>query len=180
MRLYCLIYNTHILTKLRLRSKEKSILTERNQRGSLSYMDKKVLFPALGGLLILGVGIGYYSFKSSAPKAENNSVLSSQSSQSEIAPSGQNVVTITADGFSPRVMTIKKGETVTWTNKDSNPHTVNSDPHPTHELYPILNTVGLIDAGQSKSLTFADPGTYTYHDHLEASLTGEVIVITTP
>lgn len=150
-------------------------MTEGNQRGSLSYMNKKVLFPALGGLLIVGVGIGYYSFKSFAPKADNNSVLSSQGSQSE-APSGQNVVTITADGFSPRVVTIKKGETVTWTNKDTNPHTVNSDPHPVHGLYPILNTVGFINAGESKSLAFTEAGTYTYHDHFNASLTGEVVV----
>lgn len=84
-------------------------------------------------------------------------------------------VTISATGFSPKTVTIKVGEAVTWTNSDSANHTVNSDPHPTHTIYPSLN-LGPIQPGTSKSLTFDKVGTYRYHDHLNPSLTGTVTV----
>src|SRR5579884_1535566 len=85
-----------------------------------------------------------------------------------------NAVTENADGFSPATITIKAGDTVTWTNTDTNPHTVNSNPHPTHTDYPPLNGVGQIAPGQSKSFTFSQPGTYHYHDHLDPVHQGTV------
>lgn len=94
---------------------------------------------------------------------------------SPTASASEHLVTITSAGFSPSVITIKSGEIVTWMNNDTAPHTVNSDPHPTHTLYPILNTVGRIDPGAKKSLTFQPPGSYKYHDHLNPTLTGQVV-----
>ncbi len=87
----------------------------------------------------------------------------------------KNIVNINSNGFSPKNVTIKVGESVTWVNKDSEDHTVNSDPHPTHTSYPPLN-LGLIKPGDQKSLTFDQAGTYKYHDHLNPSLTGSVTV----
>lgn len=87
-----------------------------------------------------------------------------------------NTVKVTTNGFLPQSLTIKAGDTVTWMNADSENHTVNSDPHPTHTLFPILNKVGLMKAGESKSLQFTQAGTYKYHDHLNSSLTGTITV----
>lgn len=87
-----------------------------------------------------------------------------------------NTVTITQSGFLPKSVTIKVGETVTWINDDSASHTVNSDLHPIHTLFPILNKVSLIKAGEKKSLQFTTAGTFTYHDHLNPSSTGSVTV----
>lgn len=86
-----------------------------------------------------------------------------------------NLVKITSSGFSPQTLTIKLGDSVTWENDDSENHTVNSAPHPTHTAYPSLN-LGVIKPGDQKSLTFPTTGTYKYHDHLNPSLTGSVTV----
>ena len=85
------------------------------------------------------------------------------------------IVKITQSGFSPKTVTIKVGEAVTWMNDDSAVHTVNSAVHPTHQVYPPLN-LGNIQAGGKLSLTFPEAGTYKYHDHLNPSLTGSVTV----
>lgn len=97
---------------------------------------------------------------------------------SAASPSGamsENVVTISSSGFSPKDITIKAGESVTWMNNDSAVHTVNSAVHPTHQLYPPLN-LGNIQAGGKVSLAFPGAGTYKYHDHLNPSSTGSVTV----
>ncbi len=85
------------------------------------------------------------------------------------------IVKITQSGFSPKAVTIKTGEVVTWVNDDSTVHAVNSAVHPTHQVYPPLN-LGNVQAGGKVSLTFPTAGTYKYHDHLTPSLTGSVVV----
>ena len=85
-------------------------------------------------------------------------------------------VEITKDGFSPETIQVQKGTQVTWTNKDSSPHQVASDPHPTH-----TNLKGLVSdsltQGDSFSFIFEKEGTFTYHDHLNPlKFKGTVIV----
>ncbi len=94
---------------------------------------------------------------------------------SESATVAQNSVTISQTGFSPATITIKIGESITWENTDTENHTVNSDNHPTHLLYSFLN-LGLLKPEETKSVTFDKTGTYTYHDHLNPSLTGSITV----
>lgn len=84
-------------------------------------------------------------------------------------------VKITSSGFVPKAITVKVGESISWENTDTAAHTVNSDNHPTHLLYPFLN-VGTIKPGETKSLTPSKAGTFTYHDHLNPSLTGSITV----
>ena len=88
---------------------------------------------------------------------------------------GETMVSITQSGYSPKDITIKIGDSVVWTNNDSATHTISSDPHPTHTLYPFLN-VGPLKPGEKKSVQFTTAGTFTYHDHLNPSLTGTVTV----
>lgn len=87
----------------------------------------------------------------------------------------EKLVTITTAGFTPKDITIKAGENVTWMNSDTIDHTVNSAPHPTHTIYPPLN-LNTIKPGEKKSLTFPTAGTFKYHDHLNPSLFGSVTV----
>lgn len=87
-----------------------------------------------------------------------------------------NLVTNGINGFTPETVTIKVGDSVTWVNSDLKNHTVNSDPHPSHTAYPSLNTIGLLKPGEKKSLVFPTKGTYGYHDHLNPSHTGTIIV----
>lgn len=86
------------------------------------------------------------------------------------------VVKISASGFTPKNITIKVGGSVSWENEDNEDHTVNSAPHPTHTLFPILNQVGLIIPEGTKSVKFTTAGIFKYHDHLNPSLNGTVTV----
>lgn len=87
----------------------------------------------------------------------------------------QATVTYTKDGFNPKSITIKAGTRVTWINKSGKMTTVNSNDHPAHKLYPPLN-LGEFPDNSSVQLVFVKPGSYGYHNHLNPSQTGEIIV----
>ncbi len=94
------------------------------------------------------------------------------------------VVTYTDSGFSPKSLTIKKGETVTWINQSSESLWVASNPHPTHSGYPTkggcisstFDSCKPITKGESWSFTFDIVGTWGYHNHLNPSSRGTIIV----
>lgn len=135
-------------------------------------------------VIVLVVFAGWYFLKSQKSsvdtQTQTSQVTTETVSASPTASASGSVmetgtVKITSSGFTPESITIKAGESVTWTNDDSANHIVASNPHPTHTDYPPLN-IGLIKPGDSKSLSFPTAGTYKYHDHLNPSLTGSVTV----
>lgn len=65
-------------------------------------------------------------------------------------------------GFVPNTLTIRAGQTVTWTNSDTNVHTVTSNAGYT----PAFDSGGLA-TGQKFSFQFNQPGTYGYHSQTE-------------
>ncbi|HEX7456205.1 MAG TPA: cupredoxin domain-containing protein [Candidatus Nanoarchaeia archaeon] len=73
-------------------------------------------------------------------------------------------VEITKDGFSPATISVNKGATITWTNKDTAPHWVASDPHPTHTGLAGFDSGENTSQGETYSFTFEKSGTFTYHD----------------
>ncbi len=85
-------------------------------------------------------------------------------------------VIVTSAGFSPAIVEIVQGGTVTWMNNDTVAHQIASAPHPVHTDYPPLNSVGTLQPGQSRSLKFDQVGTYRYHDHLNLASKGTVVV----
>lgn len=87
----------------------------------------------------------------------------------------QNTITYTDSGFTPATLSVKVGDTVTVVNRSSRPLQFSSDVHPTHTNNPELNqrTAG---PGDNVSFTINKPGTHGYHDHLDASRTGTLIV----
>lgn len=94
------------------------------------------------------------------------------------------MVGISGSGFSPSSLMIKAGDTVVFQNNDSGLHWPASAVHPTHTAYP--ETGGCIGSkfdactglAQSETFTFTfnQKGTWNYHDHLNPSLTGTVVV----
>ncbi|MBI4036579.1 cupredoxin domain-containing protein [Candidatus Daviesbacteria bacterium] len=144
-------------------------------------MSRNNLIIILAVVVILLVG-GYMLFKSQGgynPSQPSSTYTSSPSPSpspaTTSATAAQNVVTISSTGFNPSSITIKKGESVNWMNSDSSAHAVNSAVHPTHLIYPPLN-LGTIQPGNQKLLIFPVAGTYKYHDHLNPSSTGVVVV----
>ena len=75
-------------------------------------------------------------------------------------------VSIQSFNFSPGELTIKVGETVTWTNYDNAQHTVTGNGF----------SSGTLDVEQSFMHTFTEPGTYKYHCNFHSSMNGKVIV----
>jgi len=86
------------------------------------------------------------------------------------------VVIIYSDsGFAPASINVKVGQSVVFKNTSSKAVRVNSAPHPSHTLYPELN-LGSINAGESKSVTVTNTGTKKYHNHLNPSENGSIVV----
>lgn len=87
-------------------------------------------------------------------------------------------VDIGAKGFIPATISITVGQSVTWKNTDVNmkAHSVASDPYPTDNELPGLNSRESIKPGDTYSYVFSKAGTYSYHDNLNPSFTGTVLV----
>jgi amicyanin len=81
-------------------------------------------------------------------------------------PLDANTVVIQNYEFSPSVIRIKQGDTVTWTNRDSVQHNV---AHNSFES-PLLRR------GETYQYTFNAPGTYEYHCSPHPYMVGTVIV----
>jgi plastocyanin len=75
-------------------------------------------------------------------------------------------ITITAAGVSPKEVTVSVGQRVQFVNNDSQAHTMNSDPHPTHGQCPGIDDVGFVAVGQTKATSNLNTArTCGYHDH---------------
>jgi len=84
-------------------------------------------------------------------------------------------VTFTASGFNPQTITVKIGTRVIWSNKSGATGTINSDNYPTNLLFPFLN-LGRFNDGSRMSTLFNKLGKYTYHNQLNPTQKGTVIV----
>lgn len=120
---------------------------------------KKILFIALVAIAV---------FVSGCYQPSSNINTTIQQGGTTPAASGT-TVDIKNFAFNPATITISKGQTVTWTNMDSAPHTVTS-------------TTGVFDSksiepGQTFSYTFNDAGTFEYSCTNHPSMQhGKVIV----
>ncbi len=129
---------------------------------------------------ILGIiGFAVWSNRSQGATEPLIQEQPSQPPSAQANPSPENspssVVEVNYDGtsFSPSPITIKKGATVRFVNKSSSPMWVASNPHPVHTDYPGFDQK---QRGDSYEFTFDKTGTWGYHNHLEPSITGQIIV----
>jgi amicyanin len=90
------------------------------------------------------------------------------SSTGPAAPVAGNAVTIDNFKFDPATLTVPVGSTVTWTNKDEEPHTIAAKDGSFHS--PTLDTKG------TYSFTFTTPGSYDYICSIHPFMTGTVVV----
>jgi|HubBroStandDraft_6_1064221.scaffolds.fasta_scaffold73435_5 Icc protein len=70
--------------------------------------------------------------------------------------------------FAPTAVTVAAGSTVTWTNKDQEPHTVVSENGQFRS--------GALDTGDSFSFRFDKPGTYRYACSIHPRMVGTIVV----
>jgi plastocyanin len=85
-------------------------------------------------------------------------------------------VTLNKDGFSPNEVTIKVGSAIRWKNVSGAKQTVNSDNYPTNQLHKELN-FGFFTNNSTVVYIFKKPGTYGYHNQLQPTQKGKIVVI---
>ena len=85
-----------------------------------------------------------------------------------VAPAGPNEVNIDGFAFAPATLTVKAGTTVTWTNKDEDPHTVvdNGGAFRSQAL----------GSGGTYSFIFPTAGTFDYICSIHPFMHGSVVV----
>lgn len=95
-----------------------------------------------------------------------------------------NTIIYSDAGFSPSSLTVSKGTSVTFRNDSSQRMWPASAKHPTHEVYPeaggcigsAFDACAGIDPAGSWSFEFNQVGAWKYHDHLNPSFTGTIVV----
>lgn len=115
------------------------------------------------------------SSSSMSPGSGNDRTSGTANSSSQAADKPV-LVTLTDSGFSPSTVTIKAGQRVMFENKSSGGMWVASDPHPVHTALPGFDAKTSLDAGASWSFMFNKPGSWTFHNHLNSSQKGTVVV----
>jgi plastocyanin len=90
--------------------------------------------------------------------------------------SGSSSLTDTA--YQPNPIQVSVGNTVTWTNNDSQPHTVTSGSNgqPDNKFNSSPNFSPLLNPGQTFSFTFTQAGNYPYFCMLHPNMVGTVSV----
>lgn len=145
------------------------------------------------GVLVVVIGglVGWYVVKGDFRSGQHGTPVSTtedvqQASEtgtmqegdmvSEATTEGKMTVEYTDGGFSPDMVRIKNGTTVTFTNQSTGTMWVASDAHPTHQLLPGFDSRKSILTGGSYEYTFTKIGTWTYHNHVSPSAVGTVVV----
>ncbi len=163
-------------------------------------MNNKTL--GIGSLIIIVVLGGWFMFsgtpaKAPAPESSVTNqmpVIGSTTPEMIVENATPSVTIVYSDqGFSPSSITVKQGQIVTWVNQSSENMWIASDVHPVHTLYdgtslnqhcvngaPTSSTV--FDecvagaSGASYSFTFIKVGSWKYHNHVDSSMKGTIIV----
>lgn len=81
----------------------------------------------------------------------------------------QNRIEIKDFAFNPQTITVKSGETVTWINRDEEPHTIVS-------VGKQFKKSTALDTDQEFTLTVGAPGTYDYFCSVHPKMTGTIVV----
>lgn len=110
-----------------------------------------------------------------APAPSGTKTEVQPSAQPTTQQTNEKTVNATKKGFEPEILKVTVGTKVTFINKSDTTADVSSAIHPTHALFPLLN-LGTFNDGGSLSVKFDKQGTYKYHNHLNPSQTGEVVV----
>lgn len=160
-------------------------------------MNRKVLVGVI--VLLAGLAVGWFVLQgapSGKPPAEEESPTSQMPAtpgvtemvvtetspgpgmeKGEVPAVATTTVQYTDSGFGPNTITVKQGTTVRFTNQSSRGMWVASAVHPTHQLLPGFDQLQSVSKGGTYEYTFAKVGTWKYHNHVNATDTGTVVVM---
>jgi plastocyanin len=95
--------------------------------------------------------------------------LAGEMKQTDSTSSKQNRIEIKDFSFTPQTLTVKSGETVTWINRDEEPHTVVS-------VEKQFKKSTALDTDQTFTIIAGAPGIYTYFCSVHPKMTGTIVV----
>ena len=135
---------------------------------------------AFGGYFLLG---GSTQPPTAQPSA-SEPATPEQPATSQAPVVKENSVTYMGSGFSPSTLKVKKGETVTFKNQSSRAMWTSSSMHPSHRDYPTtggclgstFDACKGIQPNENWSFKFDIVGTWKYHNHVNPSDTGTIVV----
>ena len=124
------------------------------------------------GVVVAGCGGSDNNSSNDSSSGDGGGASSSTSTPTEPAPAakgGSGDVTMKDIKFHPDKVTIKKGQTVVWTNDDSVGHDVTADSFQS-------GSPGGIENGQTFQHKFPKAGTFKYQCSVHPGMTGQVVV----
>src|SRR5438105_14727565 len=128
-----------------------------------------IVILAIGGWAIFGKNDNNTKPSTANTNHTSNTSQTNNSAKTQ-TPASTNSVTIQNFAFSPASITVKKGTTVTWTNKDGTQHDVvenDGQDGPKSKL---------LAQGESYSFTFNTVGSFKYICSIHPHMTGGVTV----
>ena len=127
----------------------------------------KIIIGIIIVLIVIGAGV-FFLTKNNATQQMQEQTQQSPTTGAMQETTDKNDVTIQNFTYSPETLTVKVGDTVTWTNQDSAGHSATADDG-------SFDT-GVLAKGQSGSVTFDKAGTYTYYCSVHPRMKGTIIV----
>jgi plastocyanin len=133
-----------------------------NERLKIFHAGRRDIVVALLALALMALSLG-------AASCGGNASSSSETTATTGGTGANGTQVVMKDmAFDPATVTIKAGETVTWTNEDSASHTVVGDGGEFES--------DSLSTGDTFSFTFDTAGTYAYHCSIHPSMKASVIV----
>lgn len=130
---------------------------------------KKIIIALI--ILVLGSGVAYYYyFMRPMPVSPSDTAKISDLTKNPLT------VVYTNDGYTPKQITVKKGETVKFINMSDRMVWTASDEHPSHNIYPEFDQKSVGGKNSEYTFKFEKVGTWGFHNHAYFQHTGTVIV----
>lgn len=125
-----------------------------------------IVLATLPILVIIGAVI-LWTAGSGSPDSETRQAATGSSSNEAVK------ATLTDQGVSPSTITVKKGQTITWTNTGDKTWQLAAD---TASL-PRFDTAQGLVSGDSFSYTFEKTGTYSYYDAFDPTNYNATVIV---
>lgn len=121
-------------------------------------------------VVILAVSGSIYFFQN------NKSVSKEDLKKTEELLKNDLTVVYNNEGFNPKEIKIKKGDTVKFINQSDRKMWVASNNHPEHDIYPEFDQKDISLKGTEFEFKFDKSGTWGYHNHMYSNHNAIVIV----
>src|SRR3989344_1382628 len=131
----------------------------------------------IAGVVVVLVVVGLFLRKQKSAVAPIPVVSVTTNPSVSPNPKPQTVTIVFANNIAtPNAVNIRVGDIVKFINNDAALHWPASGPHPTHTICPGFDYLRGLKTSESYSFTFDTAKTCPWHDHLQPSINGQIII----